>query len=91
MNEKYKNAYNDLELAEKRNEFNNEMKITYNILNTIKDKIGYPKNYNEIKNYNVFRDANLTESDMLTFLYSDFYVLQKNILDIASYILKQNK
>ena len=26
MNEKYKNAYNDLELAEKRNEFNNEMK-----------------------------------------------------------------
>jgi len=90
MNEKFKRAYSELELSDKRNEFNNEMKVVLKILEMVKQKIGVKVDSKDIiKNYHTIDDDNLTESEMLDFLYFDFHTIEKNVLDIAEAIMSK--
>ena len=41
-----------------------------------------------ILNYHMANDAHLTEEDMMTRLYFDFYIIQRNILDIADKLMR---
>lgn len=90
MNEKFKRAYSELELSDKRNEFNNEMKVVLKILEMVKQKIGVKVDSKDIiRNYHTIDDDNLTESEMLDFLYFDFHTIEKNVLDIAEVIMSK--
>lgn len=92
MNERFKRAYSELELADKRNEFNNEMKVVLKILEMIKQKLGVKVDSKDaIKNYHSINDENLTESEMLDFLYFDFHTIEKNVLDIADFLITKNQ
>jgi len=90
MSDEFKKAYSELELDDKRNELNNEMKISLRLLNVIKQTIGVDINSEDtIQNYHILDDHNLSESEMLDRIYYDFYLIQKNILDIADSIIKK--
>lgn len=92
MNPEFKNAFHELSLDDKRNQLNNEMESAFRMLQILKQTLGVPiDSEDQIRNYHMANDANLTESEMLDHIYFDFYTIEKNILDIAQTIIdKQN-
>lgn len=90
MREDFVNAYRQLSLDDKRNQLNNEMATTFRVLNILKQNIGMPLSDDQIRNYHIADDANLSESDMLDYIYFDFYRIQRSLLDVADILLKNN-
>ena len=88
MNPEFKNAFHELSLDDKRNQLNNEMETTFRMLQVLKQTIGMPLDpVDGIRNYHMANDADLTESEMLDYIYFDFYTIEKNILDVADKII----
>lgn len=91
MDNALKEAFSKLSINDKRNELNNEMEIAFRMLKDIKSVINAPGDEtDQIRNYHMVHDANMTESEMLDQLYIDFHVIQKNILDLADKVLFSN-
>ena len=91
MNEKFKQAYHELSLSDKRNELNNEMELAYEMLLELKKHIGLEPNLDEkLINYDIIKDETMSESDLLDLLYYDFFIIEKNIIDIATKLSKKN-
>lgn len=91
MNEKFKQAYHELSLSDKRNELNNEMELAYEMLLALKKHIGLEPNLDEkLINYDIIKDETMSESDLLDLLYYDFFIIEKNIIDIATKLSKKN-
>lgn len=90
MREDFVNAYRQLSLDDKRNQLNNEMATTFRVLNILKQNIGMQLSDDQIRNYHIADDANLSESDMLDYIYFDFYRIQRSLLDVADILLKNN-
>ena len=85
-------AFDALDVDEKRNQLNNEMESSYELLQLIKRSIDCNVERDEaIQNYHMADDADLTESEMLTRLYFDFYIIQRNILDVADKLMRENQ
>lgn len=90
MSEEFKKAYSELDIEDKRNELNNEMKVALKMLDIIKQTIGVEIDSEDaIRNYDTVSDNTLSESEMLDILYFDFHVIQKNILDVAESIISK--
>lgn len=90
MNESFKQAYHELSLSDKRNELSNEMELAYGMLSALKEHLKIEQNQNEkLRNYDIINDENMSESDMLDLLYYDFYIIEKNIIDIATKLSKK--
>lgn len=90
MREDFVNAFRQLSLDDKRNQLNNEMATTFRVLNILKQNIGMPLNDDQIRNYHIADDAGLSESQMLDYIYFDFYRIQRSLLDVADVLLKNN-
>lgn len=90
MREDFVNAFRQLSLDDKRNQLNNEMATTFRVLNILKQNIGMPLNDDQIRNYHIADDASLSESQMLDYIYFDFYRIQRSLLDVADILLKNN-
>lgn len=90
MREDFVNAFRQLSLDDKRNQLNNEMATTFRVLNILKQNIGMPLNDDQIRNYHIADDASLSESQMLDYIYFDFYRIQRSLLDVADVLLKSN-
>lgn len=90
MREDFVNAFRQLSLDDKRNQLNNEMATTFRLLNILKQNIGMPLNDDQIRNYHIAEDASLNESEMLDYIYFDFYRIQRSLLDVADVLLKNN-
>ena len=90
MREDFVNAFRQLSLDDKRNQLNNEMATTFRVLNILKQNIGMPLNDDQIRNYHIADDASLSESEMLDYIYFDFYRIQRSLLDVADVLLKNN-
>jgi hypothetical protein len=90
MREDFVNAFRQLSLDDKRNQLNNEMATTFRVLNILKQNIGMPLNDDQIRNYHIADDASLSESEMLDYIYFDFYRIQRSLLDVADILLKNN-
>ena len=91
MNEKFKQAYHELSLSDKRNELNNEMELAYEMLLALKKHIGLEPNLDEkLINYDIIKDETMSESELLDLLYYDFFIIEKNIIDIATKLSKKN-
>ena len=90
MSEEFKKAYSELDIEDKRNELNNEMKVALKMLDIIKQTIGVEIDSEDaIRNYDTVSDNTLSESEMLDILYFDFHAIQKNILDVAESIISK--
>jgi hypothetical protein len=80
---KLKDAFNELDINDKRDAISNELIIIAEMIKKIKSYYGMENGF-EIKNYDI--DTEMSESDMLTFIYEDVFELERQIMLILSRI-----
>lgn len=83
MSEETKLAFDKLDINTKRNQISDELLIIYELIK----KFQNAKNINpitQVKNYDSIKDANLTESEILTFFYEDIYNIQQELISLLS-------
>ena len=83
MSEETKLAFDKLDINTKRNQISDELLIMYELIK----KFENARNINpitQVKNYDSIKDANLTESETLTFFYEDIYNIQQELISLLS-------
>ena len=83
MSEETKLAFDKLDINTKRNQISDELLIIYELIK----KFENAKNINpitQVKNYDSIKDADLTESEILTFFYEDIYNIQQELISLLS-------
>ena len=77
---KLKEAYDNLDLDDKRNKLSNELLVMEGILKNIQNRNGLVSNF-EVKNYE--SGSNMTEDEFLSFIYEDIVEIQKQLILLA--------
>lgn len=80
---KLKEAYDNLDLDDKRNKLSNELLVMEGILKNIQNRYGLVSNF-EVKNYET--GSNMTEDEFLSFIYEDIFEIQKQLILLADKI-----
>lgn len=80
---KLKEAYDNLDLDDKRNKLSNELLVMEGILKNIQNRYGLVSNF-EVKNYE--SGSNMTEDEFLSFIYEDIFEIQKQLILLADKI-----
>lgn len=80
---KLKEAYDNLDLDDKRNKLSNELLVMEEILKNIQNRNGLVSNF-EVKNYE--SGSNMTEDEFLSFIYEDIFEIQKQLILLADKI-----
>lgn len=80
---KLKEAYDNLDLDDKRNKLSNELLVMEEILKSIQNRYGLVSNF-EVKNYE--SGSNMTEDEFLSFIYEDIFEFQKQLILLADKI-----
>ena len=78
-----KEAYNNLDLDDKRNKLSNELLVMEELLKNIQNKCGLVSNF-KIKNYE--SGSNINEEEFLSFIYDDLFEIQKQLILIIDKI-----
>lgn len=91
MDDDFKKAYSNLDVNNKRNELNNEMRFVFGIIKALRSALELDEGKSDIKNYDINVDNELTESQLLDFYYEDFYDIQKEVLDISDAIFNKDE
>lgn len=81
MSEEFKNAFNKLNINEKRNAISSELFLIGELIKKVGNKYGINSMLN-IKNYNTAKDENLSDEQMLLFIYEDIYNIQKELITL---------
>lgn len=81
MTEEFKKAFSNLTIDEKRNQISDELTIIYELIKLKEESLKIPSVLS-IKNY--ASDSNISESEMLDFLYENIYNIQKELITIFS-------
>ena len=80
---KLKEAYNNLDLDDKRNKLSDELLVMGELLKNIQNKCGLVSNF-KIKNYE--SGSNINEEEFLSFIYDDLFEIQKQLILITDKI-----
>ena len=80
---KLKEAYDNLDLDDKRNKLSNELLVMEGILKNIQNRNGLVSNF-EVKNYE--SGSNMTEDEFLSFIYEDIFEIQTQLILLADKI-----
>lgn len=80
---KLKEAYDNLDLDDKRNKLSNELLVMEGILKNIQNRNGLVSKF-EVKNYE--SGSNMTEDEFLSFIYEDIFEIQKQLILLADKI-----
>lgn len=80
MSEEFKKAFSDLDIDEKRNQISNELMIIGELIKT-KEAIYNIPSHLSVKDY---ESCDITESEMLDFLYEDIYNIEKELITLFS-------
>lgn len=83
MNEELKNAFSKLSINEQRNQISSDLIIIGKIVKSLETKLGVNSVLN-VKSYNILKDSNLNEAEMLTFIYEDIYNIQKELITLMT-------
>ena len=75
MAEEFKKAFSNLSVDEKRNQISNELIIISELIKLKEESLKLPSVLS-VKDY--ASNSNMTESEMLDFLYEDIYNIQKD-------------
>ena len=81
MTEEFKKAFSNLSVDEKRNQINNELIIISELIKLKEKSLNLPSVLS-VKEY--ISNRNISESEMLDFLYYDIYKKQKELITIFS-------
>ena len=83
MSEEFKNAFDKLSINEKRNQISDELLIIGELIKNIENKYNIQSILN-VKNYDTNKNNELTENEMLTFIYEDIYNIQRELITVLS-------
>ena len=81
MNNELKKAFSNLSLEEKRNQISNELILISEIIKSKEQEIKLPSML-KVKDY--VSGEQISESQMLDFLYEDIYNIQKELITLFS-------
>lgn len=87
MEEKYITKFDKLDINTKRNQISDELIIMNELIKQFESKYGINPTSN-VKNYDQVNDANLSESEILTFFYEDIFNIQQELITLLSAIDK---
>lgn len=85
MSEEMKKAYTQLDINDKRNQLSDELLINFELIKRYENAKGINPII-QIKNYDVAKDKNLNEDEMLTFFYEDVYNIQQELITLLSIV-----
>ena len=85
MSEEFKNAFDKLNINEKRNQISDELLIIGELIKNIENIYNIPSVLN-VKNYDTNRNNELKATEILTFIYEDIYNIQKELVTILAAI-----
>lgn len=80
-----KKAYTQLDINDKRNQLSDELLIIFELIKRYENAKGINPII-QIKNYDVAKDKNLNEDEMLTFFYEDVYNIQQELITLLSIV-----
>ena len=86
MTEEFKKAFSNLSVDEKRNQISNELIIISELIKLKEESLKLPSVLS-VKDY--ASNSNMTESEMLDFLYEDIYNIQKGWYKYMFKLLKK--
>lgn len=81
MTEEFKKAFSNLSIDEKRNQISNELIIISELIKLKEESLKMPSVLS-VKDY--VSNSNISESEMLDFLYEDIYSIQQELITIFS-------
>ena len=81
MTEEFKKAFSNLSVDEKRKQISNELIIISELIKLKEESLKLPSVLS-VKDY--ASNSNMTESEMLDFLYEDIYNIQKELITVFS-------
>lgn len=81
MTEEFKKAFDCLSIDEKRNQISNELIIISELIKSKEELLKLPSVLS-VKDY--VSNTNMSESEMLDFLYEDIYNIQKELITLFS-------
>lgn len=85
MSEEHIINFDKLDINTKRNQISNELMIIGELIKENEKNHGYNSKIS-IKNYDRINDKNLSEAEMLTFLYEDIFNIQQELIIALSMI-----
>ena len=78
-----KNDFSNLNTIEKRNQINNELLYIASFIKMKEEQVNIPSVLN-VKNYDIDKQANFSENEMLDFLYEDIYSIKRELITLLS-------
>lgn len=78
-----KEAYNNLDLDDKKNKLSDELLVIEQLLKIIENKYSLSPNF-KIKNYE--SGCNMDEEEFLSFIYDDIFEIEKQLILITDKI-----
>lgn len=79
MTEEFKKAFSNLSIDEKRNQISNELIIISELIKLKEESLKMPSVLS-VKDY--VSNSNISESEMLDFLYENIYSIQQELITI---------
>ncbi len=76
-----KNDFSNLNTIEKRNQISNELLYIALLIKMKESQLKIPSVLN-VKNYDVNKQANFSEDEMLDFLYEDIYSIKRGLITL---------
>ena len=77
------NSFDILNINEKRNQISNELITIHELIKQIETKHGITP-ITSIKNYDIEKDKDLSEAEILTFLYEDIYNVEQELISLIN-------
>ncbi len=77
MNKNYIDTFDRLNINLKKNKISNELMSIGELIKIIEKKLGLEQSYIKIKNYDIDKDKELLEKQILTFYFEDIYEIKK--------------
>ena len=85
MGEELKHAFDLLDTNTKRNQISNELLLIHELIKNYELKRNVTP-ITKIKNYDSVNDADLTEDEMLTFLYEAIYNIEQELISLLKIV-----
>lgn len=83
IDDKFKNSFSLLNTIEKRNQISNELLSIASLIKIKEEQLKLPSALN-VKNYDVNKQCDFTENEMLDFLYEDIYSIKRELITILT-------
>ena len=83
IDDSFKLSFSELNLVEKRNQISNELIYIASLI-YIKEEQLHLSSALMAKNYDVNKQAQITENEMLDFLYEDIYCIKRELITILT-------